>query len=95
MKYYKYYRVYKDGSENAWWFVGGKYKIVHYDYRQNGGCTEKRSTYHAYYIPEWFDTWGNHINKNSPAYNSFEDALQACHDFDDKHGNQAKFKKAA
>ena len=89
MNHYKLSKIYKDGSSSSCWIVNGKYKIVHYDYRHSGGCTEKRSTFHAFYKPGWLSNWGNHINKSMPSYDSLDEALESVALFDKKHGHEA------
>ena len=89
MQYFKYSKVYGDGSASTCWIVGGKYKIVRYDYRYSGGYTEKRETFHAFYKPSFFANWGNHIAK--PHYDTLTDAVKACHAFDTSRGSEATF----
>ncbi len=95
MEIIKYANIYDDDSSTVRWILDGKYKIVHYNFRFLGSVQREQSTFHAYYIPSWFDTWGNHIKDSVPCYDTLLDAVAACHTFDKASGDLANTKRAS
>lgn len=59
-------------------FVCGIYKIVRY-----GKCVDSmqrgwNQIYHAYYKPDGWKNWGNHVDKVTPGYKTLTEAKTAC-----------------
>lgn len=56
-------------------WVCGIYKITKYDYLS---AVEKKVHYAAYFIPEHFKGWCNHVDRATPHYFKLKDAMEAC-----------------
>jgi hypothetical protein len=68
-------KVYPYGPDAYVYWYSGIYKIVSYG----------KGSYHAYFIQEWFDNWGDHVsappdldNQNHPCWRTLNAAKAAC-----------------